>query len=52
MQKTSAIMISGRKEVECRIAKELGKRFELVVPGFGAFDYRCSRHMFYAQELP
>jgi len=47
-----AIMIPGQRKYECEIAKELGKMFELAVPGFGASDCRCTGHLFYAQQLP
>ena len=47
-----AIMIPGQRKHECEIAKELGKMFELAVPGFGASDCRCAGHLFYARELP
>jgi len=47
-----AITIPGPRELECQLAKKLGRMFELAVPGFGASDCRCSGHLFYAQELP
>lgn len=46
-----AITISGPRELECQLAKKLGRIFELAVPGFGASDCRCGGHLFYAQEL-
>ena len=46
-----AITIAGRRKHECEIAGELGKMFELAVPGFGASDCRCPGHLFYATEL-
>lgn len=46
-----AIIVPGLRERECRIAKELGKMFESVVPGFGASDYRCGGHLFYTAVL-
>ena len=45
-----AITIPGRRKHECEIAAELGKIFELPVPGFGASDCRCSGHLFYCSE--
>jgi len=47
-----AIIIPGQRKHECEIAKELGKMFEMAVPGFGASDCRCGGHLFYAKELP
>lgn len=46
-----AITTPGQRKHECGIAKELGKMFELAVPGFGASDCRCAGHLFYAQQL-
>lgn len=46
-----AIMIPGQRKQECEIARELGKIFELAMPGFGASDCRCAGHLFYAQQL-
>jgi sugar fermentation stimulation protein A len=46
-----AITIGGPRKRECEIACELGKMFELSVPGFGASDCRCKGHLFYAQQL-
>jgi len=47
-----AITIAGPRELECKLAKDLGGLFELAVPGFGASDCRCGGHLFYAKELP
>jgi len=47
-----AITIPGQRKHECEVAGELGKMFELAVPGFGASDCRCAGHLFYARELP
>lgn len=47
-----AITIPGPREMECQLARKLGRMFELAVPGFGASDCRCSGHLFYAKELP
>jgi sugar fermentation stimulation protein A len=47
-----AITIPGSRELECQLAKDLGRLFELAVPGFGASDCRCGGHLFYAKELP
>jgi sugar fermentation stimulation protein A len=47
-----AITIVGPRELECQLAKKLGKMFELDVPGFGASDCRCGGHLFYTRELP
>jgi sugar fermentation stimulation protein A len=46
-----AIMIPGQRKRECEIARELGKMFELVVPGFGASDCRCAGHLIYVKDL-
>ena len=45
-----AIMIQGGREHECELAGELGRMYELAVPGFGSSDCRCGGHLFYAQE--
>jgi sugar fermentation stimulation protein A len=47
-----AITVPGHRELECKLAKDLGRMFELAVPGFGASDCRCGGHLFYARELP
>ena len=47
-----AIIIPGLRELECKVASELGKMFELAIPGFGASDCRCAGHLFYVKELP
>lgn len=47
-----AMMLGGPREHECELAKELGRMFELCVPGFGASDCGCGGHLFYAEELP
>jgi sugar fermentation stimulation protein A len=46
-----AITIPGRRKQECQTARELGKMFELAVPGFGASDCRCAGHLFYVKDL-
>jgi len=38
-------------ERECELAVELGRLYELPVPGFGASDCRCGGHLFYTPEL-
>lgn len=45
-----AIIINGRKEKECKIAEELGRTYELAVPGFGASDCKCAGHLFYTED--
>lgn len=45
------ITIAGPRELECQLAKKLGKMFKLAVPGFGASGCRCGGHLFYAREL-
>jgi len=47
-----AITIAGPRELECQLAKKLGKMFEPAVPGFGASDCRCGGHLFYSTKLP
>ena len=47
-----AVTIAGSRELECELAKKLGRIFELAVPGFGASDCRCGGHLFYVRELP
>lgn len=46
-----AITIPGLRELECKTARELGKMFELAVPGFGASDCRCAGHLFYVKDF-
>jgi sugar fermentation stimulation protein A len=46
-----AITIPGQRKHECEIARELGKMFELAMPGFGASDCRCAGHLFYTPEF-
>ncbi len=46
-----AITIPGTRELECKLAKKLSSIFELGIPGFGASDCRCNRHLFYVKEL-
>ena len=46
-----AITIDGPRELECQLAKKLGRMFDLTVPGFGASDCRCGGHLFYAPQL-
>jgi sugar fermentation stimulation protein A len=45
-----AMTITGWREHECEIARELGKALELAMPGFGASDCRCSGHLFYTKD--
>jgi Uri superfamily endonuclease len=45
------ITVAGPRERECRLAKRLGRMFELAAPGFGASDCRCAGHLFYAPQL-
>ena len=47
-----AITIAGPRELECKLAKNLGGMFELAVHGFGASDCRCGGHLFYARQFP
>ena len=46
------IIIDGKRELECRLAKHLAGMFEPAVPGFGASDCRCIGHLFYSREFP
>lgn len=50
-QMLGALTMAGPREQECEVAKELGKMFELAVPGFGASDCRCRGHLFYTPKL-
>ena len=47
-----AITIPAPRKRECELAKELGKMFELPIPGFGASDCHCSGHLFFTPQLP
>lgn len=46
------IIVPGRREKECELAKELASILELAVIGFGSSDCTCDGHLFYAPELP
>jgi sugar fermentation stimulation protein A len=46
-----AITISGPRELECRLAKELRSMFEPSMPDFGASDCRCGGHLFFVKYL-
>lgn len=46
-----AIIVPGRREQECKLAKKLGEMFQLAIPGFGASDCRCGGHLFYVPQL-
>lgn len=47
-----AITILGTRDLECQLAKKIGRMFELAVPGFGASDCKCGGHLFYTREIP
>ena len=44
-----AIIVPGRKERECELARQLARRLDLPIPGFGASDCRCGGHLFFAE---
>ncbi len=46
-----AMIVPGPRERECELARELGRMYDLAVPGFGASDCRCGGHLFYTEEL-
>ncbi len=46
-----AITVPDKRTGECRLARELGRLYELAVPGFGASDCRCGGHLFYTRAL-
>jgi len=46
-----AIIVPGPREHECKVAKKVGRMFELAAPGFGASDCRCGGHLFYASQF-
>ncbi|MFA5863363.1 MAG: GIY-YIG nuclease family protein [Phycisphaerae bacterium] len=46
-----AITMSGSKNRECRLAREVVQRFT-PVPGFGASDCHCGSHLFYTRDFP
>ena len=45
------VVISGPRERECQLAKEMAGMYELAVPNFGSSDCRCGGHLFYSAEL-
>lgn len=47
-----AIVVTGPRNRECELAKELAGLFESATPGFGASDCRCGGHLFYTPQLP
>ena len=42
-----AVIIRGRKELECRLAARLARRYPSPATGFGASDCRCPGHLFH-----
>jgi sugar fermentation stimulation protein A len=46
-----AMIVPGPRERECELARELGRRYVLAVPRFGASDCRCGGHLFYTPRL-
>ena len=44
-----AILLPGRKQRECELARQLARRFDLPIPRFGASDCRCAGHLFFAE---
>jgi sugar fermentation stimulation protein A len=46
-----ALTVSGSRDRECQLAAELSCLYELVIPGFGASDCRCSGHLFHTSAL-
>jgi len=42
-----AVVIDGKKNLECRLAVRLATRYSRPVLGFGASDCRCPGHLFY-----
>ncbi len=47
-----AIVIEAGRERECRLARELARRYEAPVAGFGSSDCACRSHLFHAPKLP
>ena len=45
-----AIVITGPRERECKLANELAGMYELAGPWFGSSDCRCDGHLFYASD--
>ena len=47
-----AILIPGRRQDECRLARRMAEIFALAAPGFGSSDCTCRGHLFYSPRLP
>jgi sugar fermentation stimulation protein A len=47
-----AILISGDKDKECRLADQLAELLPRPVAGFGSSDCRCPGHLFFSPHLP
>jgi sugar fermentation stimulation protein A len=47
-----AILIPGRRQDECRLARRMAGLFTIAAPGFGCSDCACRRHLFYSPRLP
>ena len=45
-----AIVISGSRQEECRLARELGQMYQLAAPAFGSSDCRCGGHLFFESD--
>ena len=45
-----AIVVSGRRDRECRLAAKLSRHVARSVAGFGASDCRCAGHLFYGGD--
>jgi sugar fermentation stimulation protein A len=41
-----ALIMPGRKHVECRVARALAADYAQLAPGFGCSDCRCRSHLF------
>ena len=46
-----ALVVAGPKACECRLARELARRYAGPCPGFGASDCDCPTHLFH-RSLP
>ncbi|MDR2070890.1 MAG: DNA/RNA nuclease SfsA [Treponema sp.] len=50
--KMRALPVLSYRNLECRLAADLGRLGGRPVPGFGCSDCRCGSHFFYFEEAP
>jgi Uri superfamily endonuclease len=46
-----AVIVPGKRPLECILAERLGDRFEVPVPRFGSGGCRCEGHLFFAARI-